>query len=287
MYKLASGKMQNKTTLSTFKTKNGAYTTNIVSTMEHMMEYFIPEDSNSCDSVHQKTIRQLAVEPLDTPEDVEFTKEEVLAVLEKLDPSKAPGEDGLTSEILLRIFKLFPTFFTKTFNECLRKGHFPKHWKSSIINPIVKPGKEGSKEVNKYRPISLLNIGGKVLEKLLIDRINHHAFSNSLLNENQYGFFPQKSTVDAALAAKGFILENVQKKKCVVMVSLDVRRAFDAAWWPSILSNFKDFRCPKNLYALSLNYFNERVATLQTNTQAGRRIVTTGCYQGSCIGPGF
>jgi hypothetical protein len=63
---------------------------------------------------------------------------------------------------------------------------------------------EGSTEVNKYRPISLLNVGGKVLEKLLIGRINHHVFSNSLLNENQYGFLPQKSTVDAAMAAKGF-----------------------------------------------------------------------------------
>jgi len=181
--------------------------------MKHMMEYFIPEYSNSCDSVHHKTIRQLAVETLDTPEDVEFTKEEILAVSEKFDPGKAPGEDGLTSEILLRIFKLFPTFFTKIYNECLRKGHFPKHWKSSIIIPIVKPGKEVRKKVNKYRPISLINVGGKVLEKLLIDKINHHAFSNSLLNENQYDFFPQKSTVDAALAATGFILENLQKKE--------------------------------------------------------------------------
>jgi hypothetical protein len=47
--------------------------------------------------------------------------------------------------------------------------------------PIVKPGKEVRKET-KYRPISLLNVGGNVLEKLLIDRINHHVFSNSLLN---------------------------------------------------------------------------------------------------------
>ena len=68
----------------------------------------------------------------------------------------------------------------------------------------MKPGKEGCNEVNKYRPVSLLNVGGKVLEKLLIDRINHHIYSNSLLNENQFGFLPQTNTVDAAMAAKGF-----------------------------------------------------------------------------------
>jgi hypothetical protein len=67
---------------------------------------------------------------------------------------------------------------------------------------IVKPGKEGSTEVARYRPTSLLNVGGKVLKKLLTDRIIHHVFSNSLLNENQYGFLSQKSTIDAALATK-------------------------------------------------------------------------------------
>ena len=231
-----------------------------------MMEYFIPEDSESSDSVHHKSIRQLAVEPLDMLDDVEFTKEEMLVVLEKFDPSKTLGEDGLNSDILLRIFKRFPTFFTEIYNECLRKGYFPKQWKRSIIIPIVKPGKEGSTEITKYRPISLLNVGKKVHEKLLIDRINHHVFSNSLLNENQYGFFPQKSTIDAALAAKGFIWETLQKKNCVRMVSLDVRGAFDAAWRPSIPSNLRNLHFPKNMYILSLNYFSDRVATHYANT---------------------
>ena len=95
---------------------------------------------------------------------------------------------------------------------------------------MIKPGKEGCTEVSKYRPISLLNVGSKVLEKLLIDRINHHIYSNSLLNGNQYGFLPQKSTIDAAFAVKSFMRENVLQKNCVVKVGLDVKEAFDAAW---------------------------------------------------------
>jgi hypothetical protein len=208
VYKLAAGKMQSKTTLTTLKTRDGTYTTDIVSTMEHMMDYFIPEDSESSDSAHHKCIRHEIEEPLDTPDDVEFTKEEILTVLEKFDPSEAPGEDGQNSEILLKIFERFPAFLTGLYNKCLRKGYFPKQWKHSLIIPIIKPGKEGSTEVTKYRPISLL----KVLEKLLIDRINHHVFSNSLLNENQYGFLTQKSTVDATLAVKSFIGKTYNKR---------------------------------------------------------------------------
>jgi hypothetical protein len=81
-------------------------------------------------------------------------------------------------------------------------------------------------ETSKYRSISLLNVGGKVLQKLLIDRINHHIFSHSLANGNQCGFFPQKSTIDAAMAAKGFLRENLQQWNYVVMVSLDVKGGF-------------------------------------------------------------
>jgi hypothetical protein len=164
-----------------------------------------------------------------TPDDVEFTKEKILAVIEKFDPGKAPGMDGQKSEILLKTFKRFPAFITGIYNECLSKGYFPKQWKHSIIIPIIEPGTVGSTEVTKYRRISLLNVGGKVLEKLLIDRINHYAFCNSLLNGNQYGSVPQKSTIDAALAVKSFIWKNLLQKNCVVMVGLDVKGAFDAA----------------------------------------------------------
>jgi hypothetical protein len=127
------------------------------------MGHFIPEDNESTDGVHHKGIRQQIMKLLNTIDDEEFTKQEILAVLEKFDPSKVPGEDGLSSDILLQTFRRFHNFFTKIYNECLRQGYFATQWKRSIIIPTVKPGKEGSVEASKYRLISLLNVGGKVL----------------------------------------------------------------------------------------------------------------------------
>ena len=221
------------------------YTIDMESTINRMMDQYVPEDSGKSDGEHHKNIRQQMLEPLHTTDNEEFTKQEILAVLEEFDPSKAPGEDAINSDVLLHTFQNFPNFLTEIYNECLRRGHFPKQWKCSIIIPIVKPGKEGCNEANKYRPISLLNVGGKVLEKLLIDRVNHHVYSNNLLNENQYGFLPQRSTVDAAMAAKCFAKANLQQRNFVIMISLDVKGVFDAAWWPSILCNLRDLRCPK------------------------------------------
>jgi hypothetical protein len=139
------------------------------STINQMIERFVPEDSEDGDEAHHKRVRQQVAAPLRTTNDEEFTRHEVQAALDKFDPCKTPGEDALSSEILLHVFRSFATIFTEIYNECLRRGHFLKQWKRSVILPIVKLGKEGLNKVGKYRPISLINIGGKILEKLLIE----------------------------------------------------------------------------------------------------------------------
>ena len=286
-YKISAGKIRNQSILSTIRKTNGTYTEDMESTLHYMMDYFVPDDNKESDSDYQREIRRHSLEPCEENDDRIFTEEEVQNIIKHFNPKKAPGEDGISSEILLRVFELFPSFITKMYNECLVKGYFPKIWKKTVIIPITKPGKEQSSEVSKYRPISLINVAGKVLEKLLIERILHRIYTHSLMNSNQYGFTPQKGTVDAAMDVKNFISQSIREKKCVTMVSLDVRGAFDAAWWPSILKNLKEMKCPKNLFKLTQSYFSDRYATLQTNTHKVIKQVNKGCPQGSCCGPGF
>ena len=96
--------------------------------------------------------------------------------MESTGNKKAPGEDGISGETYKSASELFPSYITAIYNGCLKRGIFPLRWKRARLIPITKPGKENSEDVSKYRPISLLNIGGKVLEKALINRINHHVF---------------------------------------------------------------------------------------------------------------
>jgi hypothetical protein len=69
--------------------------------------------------------------------------------------------------------------------------------------------------------------------------------------------------------------------------SLDVKGAFDAAWWPSILKQLRELKCPTNLYRLSASYFSDRKARLTINNYTTEKEVQKGCPQGSCCGPGF
>ena len=100
--------------------------------------------------------------------------------------------------------------------------------------------------------------------------------SNDLFNDNQYGFIPQKGKVDAVMEVKTFIDESLSLKQCAVIVSLDVKGAFDAAWWPSILKQLRELKCPKHLYNLSASYFSNRKASLSANNYRTEKEVQKG-----------
>jgi len=203
-----------------------------------------------------------------------------------MDNKKAPGEDGITGEVYKSAFEVFPRYITAMYSGCLRRGVFPKRWKTPKLIPIVKPEKKNSDEFSKLRHICLLNRGGKVLEKLLINRINHHVFTHDTMRKNQYGFTPQRSTTDAAMAVKGFVEEVLSEGEIIVLISLDVKGAFDAAWWPSILNEIKAYNFPKNLYNLSKNYFSQRSAVLSSDIASIHRTVTKGSPKDPVTGQG-
>jgi len=94
----------------------------------------------------------------------------------------------------------------------------------------------------------------------------HYVHTNDLLNYNQYGFTPKKSTTDSAMAVKEFPEEEMRQGLITILVSLDVKGTFDAACWPSILKELQDFNCPRNLYNLTNSYLNQRTAVITTNT---------------------
>jgi len=176
---------------------------------------------------------------------------------------------------------------TAIYNECLKIGCFPTNWKTARILPITKPGREDSIDPTKYRLISLIDTVGKVQEKLLIKRIMHHLHKIEFLNDNQYGFTPQKKTIDAAMEARKFIEPQLQKGRVIIMASLGAKRAFDSAWWPAILKGLREAKCPRNLYYLTQDYLKERKAVIKKSSFNIEKIITIGCPQGSCCGSGF
>ena len=121
-YRYAAGRQRNKLILTTHNTGNNNYTTDMETTINRMIQHLVPEDSEDRKVAHHKQVRLQTSARLQTTNDVEFARYEVQAILEKFDPRKAPGEDALSSEILMHVFRTLPTAFTQIYKECLRRG---------------------------------------------------------------------------------------------------------------------------------------------------------------------
>ena len=95
-----------------------------------MLQQFFPDDRKEDDNEEQQQLRKKIQEPPENLDDMEFTKEEIKGI----SPKKSSGEDGLTSEIITRVFRLLSRSFTNLYNKCLKNGYFPKiHVKGEAV----------------------------------------------------------------------------------------------------------------------------------------------------------
>jgi hypothetical protein len=86
---------------------------------------------------------------------------------------------------------------------------------------------------------------------------------------------------------KNYVMKGLADGEVIVLISLDVKGVFDAAFWPSILNGLMEYACPKNLYYLTKSYFSNRTAILSSNSIQIEKEVSRGFPQGSCSGPRF
>ena len=120
---------------------------------------------------------------------------EVEALIRKINVSKSLGITMLSSKILKDFFQVLSDKLTYLFNFSIRATSFPDQWKNAVVIPIPKQG--DSKVGENYRPISLLPIPGKKIEKLIHTQLSFYLEENELLTEHQFGFRKQRSTSHA------------------------------------------------------------------------------------------
>jgi len=81
-------------------------------TLKFMLEQLISEGNAEDDTVRHKNVRRPTEQPVETTDDKEFTQDDVRQIIEGFNPSKAPGPNGITSEILILVFKGIPKTVT-------------------------------------------------------------------------------------------------------------------------------------------------------------------------------
>lgn len=249
-----------------------------------------PDDSPGDDTPEQAELRRVVNAPPLTehlgPSGPPITGSELLDVLSTMNPKKAPGEDGLTADICEAAIRTDCPVFLAVFNRCLEIGLFPRRWKSARVCVIPKPGKGDYTSPKAYRPIGLLPVMGKVLEKLFNNRLLWHLEARGHLNTRQYGFMPQRGTEDALYDLVNLIKHEAHTmRRLVAVVSLDIEGAFDHAWWPFIKAQLVAKNCPADIFGLVDSYLRDRSITIDYAGAMVNKNTTRGCVQGSISGP--
>lgn len=150
---------------------------------------------------------------------------EILKIIKGLKNRSAPGKDGLTNIILKNNVHSLLKPLTHVMNLSLSSGKFPDDWKIASVVPIHKDGPKSSPA--NFRPISLLPVLSKILEKLVNKRLSNYIEQNKILSAHQFGFRPGKSTEQAVHQLMDFIVTGLDCGKKCIGVFLDLAKAFD------------------------------------------------------------
>lgn len=268
---------------TTFKVDDG-HTTDAKQTAAALLDNFYPDDTPDRSARHHH-LRTHERDKPDTLDEPPFVVEEVLEVLKTMNAKKAPGMDGLTSDICTQFALAYPQLMVDIFNRCLELQHFPRQWKRAFVKIIPKPNKTDYTALTSHRPIGLIPVFGKALEKLFIKRVTFVSARAGKLNSRQFGFKEQTNTTAAISTALEVVRSAKQRKQLVVAVSLDIKAAFDNAWWPALFEGLRRIGCPRNIFGLIESYVEDREAVLDYANERVTKKLSKGCIQGSACGP--
>lgn len=218
------------------------------------------------------------------PQELFCSEEEVYELLAKLDPSKASGPDGISAKMLKGTASSIASVLTKLFNKSIVSGKLPLSWKFSNIVPI--PKGSNSSEPSNYRPISLLSIVSKMLERIIYRRVTDHLESTCPPVTNQWGFLPGKSTVGAILSATHEWYALMEEGKEVGTVFFDLTKAFDSVPHQLLLTKLKELSLSPFLVKWIANYLTGRMQSVVIGGASSSPLpVRSGVPQGSVLGP--
>ena len=136
---------------------------------------------------------------------ISFTELDVFSALSSLDPAKSMGVDCIGSKLLKHCALALYIPLHHLFSLSISKHSIPSEWKHHSITPIYKSGEKSL--VSNYRPVSLLCITSKVLERLIYDNLSKFVLFHGIISPSQFGFLKYRSTTQQLLV----FLDNVHR----------------------------------------------------------------------------
>ena len=150
---------------------------------------------------------------------------EIKNIINDLDASKSSGPCDFPTKLIKLLTEIISVPFSDICNTSFNQGVFPDRNKIAKVIPIHE--KVSTKHVNNYRPISLLSIFSKIMEKLMASRLNIFLDLNSIIIPNQFGFRAGFTTTHSLISITETIKKTIDEKKIGCGIFIDLKKAFD------------------------------------------------------------
>ena len=215
---------------------------------------------------------------------VEVEEDEINNEIGNLDVRKATGVDRISAKVIKMCRSFLLTPITALINKSFVEGIVPHQWKLANVTPI--PKSNDVMAIKNFRPISVLPILSKLLERVVCSQLTNHLKSYDLLSPYQSAFRQNHSTQDVLISITDCWRACIDQKKFIGAVFLDMAKAFDCVDHGILLKKLPLYGIQGNGLKWFKDYLTDRKQRVCVGIEVSRWCdIDIGVPQGSVLGP--
>ena len=215
---------------------------------------------------------------------INMSSENVKKLLGQLKESKSQGADKLHPHLLKSLKDHICYPLEIIYRKSLEEHKLPSIWKKANVTAIFKSGSKS--EACNYRPISLTSVPGKIMEKLIRDKLVDHMTSNNLFSNTQHGFISGRSCITQLLEYIEDLTEAIDNGEDVDVIYLDFCKAFDKVPHRRLVYKLEQNGIKGDLLLWIKNFLHDRQQRVTIgDSSSDWTPVSSGIPQGSVLGP--
>ena len=269
--------------LSRVRNRDGFLCTTALEQHQRWREHFTdilniqtPFNTMEIEKIKQRPLRQeLAKLP---------SMEDLLDAVDKLKNGKAGGKSGILPEMLKAACgdNVFAEMLLKLLHRVWEEKSVPKDWVDAILVPVPKKG--DLTMCDNWRGISLLDVVGKVIARIINKRLQHLA--EEMLPDSQCGFRKNRGCPDMIFTVRQLVEKTWEHKPRAFLIYIDLKKAYDSVPRAALWAVLKKLGIPESLIELIGAFHNNMKAQIRLDDCLLHEIdVENGLRQGCCMAP--